>query len=502
MRQGLRNSRWPLVAGAAALTAVGIWLHLRAGYTLPRPWPDESHFLTPAITLARSGRLAAPELNAPSGIFWMPSGYYLLTAPLVAVGIDPLAGARWLSLVGVLVFVGGTAMAALRFGTNRLLVLVAALVWLCTPRVVAMGNIARMEAVVLGLAGVCLWLVSRGRWRLAVPVSLLATVVHPVGVIVAIAVCSAAVARLRVTSDVPGPWRRAEKIALGLAGAIVVAQIVYFALNAEAATAHLQFQLTRKAGRSIAPGWHQWLLVLATAVGLAAIAWWRQATTRKATAWVAVALVGGFTVVDAVGREVWYRPLGGETVVLLLVLGAGAGIARSRAAGSPAFAIAVAAVGVALFAGILVPQWQRIGASNAAVANGNAAYGCGGGTVESGLALNPGAVSRSEWTSFNVRALAALRRLDAAAKRPAVVMVDPLSGFGQELFAANWRRLRFVQPTPATPLASAEADYLLVTPGAPFTTRALVRQWPGERALNVRSADRTFCVRVLQKRAS
>ena len=454
-----RSDRLIVPAGALLLIVVATWLHIRAGYVFPRPWPDEAHFVTPAITLARSGRLAVPELNAPDGIFWMPTGYYVAQVPLLLLRVDPLAGARLLSLVGVLTFGIATGAAALRAGANRVVVGLAVLTWLCLPRVVAIANIARMEGLVLGVAGVCVWLVARDRWLYAVAVSLLAPLIHPVGIIVAVAVCAAAIVRpgLGARRDEGRGWSPAEKVAVAVAALLVVAQFAYFLAHAGVASDHLRFQFTRKAGRAITVQWWQWALLLAAAGGgAAATARWRRGGAALTAMWVALALAGGFVLVDVVGREMWYEPLGRETALLLLGLAAAAALRRTAAPEVIRYSAAVLASLALVFAGGLALRNTL---------------------VEGWYGMQPAAATRSEWRQFVDQAIGELQRLDAAAQQPQVVVIDPLSGFAQEVFSRPWARLEFVQPTPATPMDTLRADYVLATPGVPFTTEPLVQQW-------------------------
>lgn len=468
--------RWMTAGGAAVLALVAAWLHLRSGYAFPRPWPDEAHFLTPAITLARHGRLAVPELNAPDGIFWVPTGYYISQVPLLLLRVDPLAAARLVSVLGVVTFAVGAGLVSMRAGVHRLVAFTAVLAWLLMPRVVATANIARMEAVILGLIGVCLVLLARDRWPFAVAVSLLAPLVHPIGVILPVAVAAASIVRPGIaarSSDALATtvakrshrrasgglrtWSRGEQVAVGVAVALTVAQLVYFAAHADVAAAHLDFQINRKAGRPITVRWWQAvLLVAAAAGGLTATMRWRRGSPALVAMWVALAVAGGFAIVDIVGREMWYEPLGRETAVLLLGLVAATAISRLEAAEIVRYAGAVLAVSALVFtAGValrntLAGQWY-------------------------GMSPDPG--SRAEWHDFTAAATAALQQLDAQEGPEQLVVVDPLSGFTPEVLTRRWSRLRFVQPTPATPMDTLQADYVLSTPGVPFTTQSLVEQW-------------------------
>ena len=471
---GNTANRWLTVAGLGLLAALAGWLHLRSGMAFPRPWPDEAHFITPALTLVRDARLAAPELNAPSGIFWMPTGYYVAQVPLLVLRVDPLSAARWLSWIGVMGFGAAVAGAAIKAGANRYVVLAAVGVWLCLPRVVAIANIARMEGPVLGLAGLCLWLLTRDRWLAAVAVALLAPLVHPVGFIVVVAVAAA-----RLVTRPQRPAGRADWVVLAGAVALWVAEVAYFAGHAQEAAAHLRFQFTRKAGRPIeVRWWHALLLTVSAAGGLAATVRWRRATPALAAVWVALAMAGGFVLVDLVGREMWYEPLGRETVVLLLGLVGTVVASRIPATDVVRYATCVVVVVGLVFGGAV--------ALRATLTDGW--YG-----------MRPGGAATQEWHAFTQTALGELKRLDASGEGTQLVVVDPLSGFGQELVARPWSRLRFVQPTPATPMDTTTADYVLATPGAPFVTEALVTQW-GEVApvLDVTSQSGLFTLQLFE----
>ena len=115
------------------------------------------------------------------------------------------------------------------------------------------------------------------------------------------------------------------------------------------------------------------------------------------------------------------------------------------------------------------------------------------GVADSWFGMRAGQATRAEWHAFTADAVAQLQQLDASLAAPALVVVDPLSGFGQEVVGRPWRQLRFVQPTPATPLGLHTVDYLLVTPGARYVTEELPAQWgPQPPVVQVDSAHRRF----------
>ena len=468
--------RWQVVVGGGVLVLVAVALHLNAGYTYPRPWPDESHFVTPAITLVRQGRLAVPELNAPSGIFWVPTGYYLTQVPALLLRIDPLAAARWLSLAGVLLFAGGTVAAARRAGVHAAVALAAVLAWSWMPRVVALGNIGRMEGVVLGIAGACLWLAARDRLPLALALALLAPLVHPVDTIVAVAVVAAVVVR-----GGRRRWTWVEKAALAAVAVLWAVEVAYFLRHAQVAGDHLRFQFTRKAGRPIVWRWWQVVQLTITAVAGVVATWrWRRGAAAMTGVWIALALAGGFVLVDVVGREMWYEALGRETVILLAGLAGLAALTRNRR---------YEALGERLQGGLAVGLTLVL-----LIAGGIAVRGA---LTGGWYGMRPNAASNAEWRAFRQLAVAELQQFDGAVQEQAVVVIDPLSGFGQEVTGRSFAHLQFVQPTPATPLDTLTADYVLATPGVPFVTKSLVEQWgPVEPALEVTSGAGAFTLQL------
>ena len=400
---------------------------MHAGFTFPRPWPDESHFLAPALQLARHGTLDVPQLNAPQGIFWLPHGYYVLLAPLLVLPVEALDAARWVSLVGVAVFAGAVALSVARRGASWGVAGLLCGAWLLLPRVVMAGDIARMEAPVLALAGLALVLAERERWPAAVAVASSSALVHPIGAVVALVfvVCGVAAGRRAWSLS-----RGDVVVVLVVVGAIT-AQAAYFLANWELTQAHLGFQLTRKAGRAISLDLVRGVLLALAVAGL-------YVRRRDALARLLLGLAAGLIVVAIVGREMWYEVLGTETALLLIVL-AMLPVAAARRAGAVVFGVLGAVATIAAASATLrVPVFG----------------------------MHTDTADRDEWTAFSATLVDDLRGVDRASGGRRTVLLDPLSGVGQELFAHRWRRLRFVQPTPVTPLETA--DLTMITPGAPF----------------------------------
>ncbi|MDQ3710426.1 MAG: hypothetical protein M3387_14195 [Actinomycetota bacterium] len=447
-----------LVAGAAAAALLHWW----AEFSFPLAWVDEAHFLAPARSLITRGTLAAPQIGAAQGIFWLPDGYSVLVAPLAG----SVTAVRALSLVAAVAFATGLVLAVDRAGV--VWVAAAAAAWLVAPRVVLMSNVARMEAPVLALAGVALLFIGGRRWVAALAVAALAPLVHPVGVVVlaAVAACAA-----WFRHGHRGRW---DWFLLGGVGVAWAAEAAWFAWHADLVSQHLAFQLQRKAGRPPSLPWTRALLLaLAVGGGLEAARRRREASAGAPVAATCLLMAAGFVVVTAVGNELWYEVLGGATAGLLLAAGAVLllPLGRLRTGGA---ALAGVAGGALAAAGIVATLTTPL-------------YG-----------MNPGIGRTGEWQRFTAEAVVALDRLDRQLDAPATVVVHRLSGIGPWLYDRQWRHLRVVQPTPVTPVPAAGTDYALATlDQRPFTRAVVEAELPaGEPVAALRSDQGSFELRV------
>lgn len=449
-----------LVAGAATAALLHWW----AEFSFPLPWVDEAHFLAPARSLVARGTLAASQIGAARGIFWMPDGYSVLVAPIAG----SMTAVRALSLVAAVAFVACLLIAVDRAEGGAAWVGAAAAAWLVAPRVVLMSNVARMEAPVLALAGVALLLVGRRRWVAALAVAALAPLVHPVGVVVLAAVAACA-AWFRNGRRGRGDW-----LLLGAVGVAWAAEAAWFAGHADLVSQHLAFQLQRKAGRPPSLPWTRVLLLaVAVAGGLEAARRRRQCSAGAPLAATCLLMAAGFVLVTAVGNELWYEVLGGATAGLLVVGGAALllPLGRLRAGGTVLAGIAGIALAAAGIAATLTTPL----------------YG-----------MTPGIGRTGEWQQFAAEAVVALDRLDRQLDAPATVVVHRLSGIGPWLYDRRWRHLRVVQPTPVTPVSAASTDYALATLDQRPLARAVVEaELPvGEPVIQLRSDQGTFDLRV------
>jgi hypothetical protein len=443
----------PLMVLAVGM-ATAVALHCAAGFHYPVPWDDEAHFLVPAQNLARHLQLGAPQLNAPAGIFWMPDGYAVVLAVIFAFLPDTETTARLVSLALALMFAGCLYTVSVRLGDARLGMACALAVWLVAPLVVLMANIARMEALVLALVGAALLCVAAGRWAAALAVVSLTPLVHPMGF--ALIAAFVLVAVLMRADLHPSGWPEAALIAL--TGLAWVAEAAWLAAHLDLVQAHLDYQLARKSSRGLTLSRYEVAAGLVAAVGLAgAVAARRQLGEQRAVVLATTcAVAGAFVVIQVVGKEMWYRVLSRETVLLLAALAVAVvwrpGPARVRPL-TVALATALALVPIAAMARMTV--------------NGSAF----------GMAMSAGTASRDH--AFLAVVQRELRAFDARQPQPVVVALDWSSGLTPFLLQERWRNLRFVDPTPVTPL-TRPPDYVLfsVSPAEPDWRRHIEDRIP------------------------
>ncbi len=322
----------------------------------------------------------------------------------------------------------------------------------------------------LGLAGVALVLLARRRWAAAAAVAAAAA---PVGLVVAAVVIAAAAVAGRAGSagreaadghagrdggEAAVPLSTAGRWLAALVAVAIVAQFAYRSPRTPTSPPRTSFQLQRKAGQALTVSPTQPRAVArgrrrrGRRRGVAS----RRLRRRRSGSAPSPRSRPGWSPSTWSGA-IWYELLRRETAALLavLALAATARLAPRRVRGA-AGAVAVGAAAVVALVGLratlTAPQF--------------------------GMRVADG--SRAEWQVF-VSATPSRSCASSTRRRgpPALVAVDPLSGFGPEVFDRGWRRLRSVQPTPVTPLDPAAADYLLVTPARRSSPTASSPRRPG-----------------------
>jgi hypothetical protein len=306
-----RDGYWAL---ALALALAQLAVHARAGFTFPPPWIDEAQFLWQAKAFADGATLLAPQLHPERARWWMPPGWFVLTGTaLRAFGFD-FALARALSFVSLLAAFALLAGLLRRLPHAGAALLLAGMFFLGRS-FVAIGNVARMEALLLlgVLAGFSLLRGARCWQGLAL---LAATpLVHPNGVWFCVGGALWLWLRARTAEHLPRP-RRAD---LAAALAVAAAWLAWAALavaNLAAFRHDFAYQLARKAGAGelavLADGR---LLALAALIALA----WR--LRREVPDAVLLACLGvPALAAHSVGQEYWYEVFENLFYLLLSVL--------------------------------------------------------------------------------------------------------------------------------------------------------------------------------------
>jgi hypothetical protein len=445
------------VLAVGVLTAVA--LHVAAGFHYPVPWDDEAHFLIPAQNFAQHLELAAPQLNAPQGIFWMPDGYAVVLSAVFAVVPNTEAVARLMSLGFTLVFAACLFVAATRLGGARLFVAGALATWLVAPQVVLMANTARMEALILAVVGVALLLVAVGSWSAALSVVSLTPLIHPMGLML---VAALVLAGVLLRADLR-PSRRAEFALIALAGLAWTLEAVWFVAHLELVRSHIGFQLARKASKpsyELMPTRYELVAGLAAVGGLAGAVLCRRRFGERQVAFLVsmCAVAGGFIAIRVAGNELWYSVLSRETVLLLVALAVAIASPRRPSTGHQHFLGTALPAALALVCVAVIAQVTVRGSTY-------------------GMSLTASTADRDR--AFLETVTRELRAFDNRQSRPVLVALDWSSGLTPFLLQERWRNLHFIDPTPVTPL-TRPPDYVLfsVHPAEPDWRRHIENRLP------------------------
>lgn len=162
-----------------AALAVSAWVHHLAGLTFPVPWDDEAIFIYPAAAVAEANQLQTDSLNAERPVFYHSPGYPIALGLFFKLMQPGLISARWFSWgLLALAYLAGLGMVR-RLDSRFPASIILSLFFLGGHTAIA-GNIARPEALVLGLSLSGCWMALEGRPWTAAALLLLGCLVHPV----------------------------------------------------------------------------------------------------------------------------------------------------------------------------------------------------------------------------------------------------------------------------------------------------------------------------------
>jgi hypothetical protein len=146
--------------------------------TFPFPWNDEARFYLPAFWWAEHFSLSPTNLNAPSGIFWVPDGFTIFLGLALRLFGETMQVARVTCecavSLGVMLFCLGfrRLVGSWRGGLLATLLLL-------TPPVIFAANMVRMEAPLFLLIALVLLLHVHGYFLAAGSLLAGSVLLHP-----------------------------------------------------------------------------------------------------------------------------------------------------------------------------------------------------------------------------------------------------------------------------------------------------------------------------------
>ncbi len=295
--------------------AVSLYAHLTLGYVCPLPWPDESHFVWPAISLAEHGTFISPELNPDRAIYWMPPGYMTALAGVFMIFSASLDTARWFSFACVLASFLFLLLIFRRLNLSYLSYAIAGWFYL-NANFVACGNIARMEALLLAVVLFSFYLLYSQRTLVGIALLALTPLIHPNGFYFLLAGIAHVVLEYRLGDERP----KFSKGAIVVFAGVVICWVLYgvqCASDWAAVKSDLAFQFSRKGERSIFTTLLSWdnlalgvTLILALLLGLYRNRNRLLLLGPAAAAWISY----------VVGFEMWYKVLWSLSALIVSVL--------------------------------------------------------------------------------------------------------------------------------------------------------------------------------------
>lgn len=148
-----------------------------AGFSFPVPWPDEAHFFWQAYAFYDHSTLFSPVLNTERIIMWMPPGYFVALGTVFKIVGASFAAARACSLVPMLVFFALLVRFLAGYG-HRWFALICCTLFFLSGNFIAMGNVVRMEALVIAIVTGSFLLIQQRRFLIAIALLLLTPLFH------------------------------------------------------------------------------------------------------------------------------------------------------------------------------------------------------------------------------------------------------------------------------------------------------------------------------------
>jgi hypothetical protein len=238
-----RSSDWADPLFGAVLAAAFLWFFVtRSQIELKRPvpWSDEGSFLWQALAFRDNWTLFAPELHPARHVLWMPPGFMVLEGAIFKILPFSLNAARSLSALFLCSAFACLAASFRRF-RSAFGLLPVTVVFLFSPIFLVVGNVARMESLVLFVSMAGFLLFSRNN-PVGLAVLALAPLVHPNGFFPLVGGVLYFLATFRERRPIPRP----ELVAFAVVALAWAAYGVYVAMHFPAFLEDIGNQLRSK----------------------------------------------------------------------------------------------------------------------------------------------------------------------------------------------------------------------------------------------------------------
>jgi hypothetical protein len=288
---------------AALFVFAFVWVHFVADFTFPVPWPDEAVFVQQAISFQQHGSLLSPQLNPSRDVFWMPPGYMLLLGAFFKLAAPGLFAARLFSLIlTTLVFIVITAF--LRDERSRLFLLTLSGLFFLNRFFVIMGNIARMEPLlILGVVTAMLLFYGAKPYK-AILLLFLLPLVHPNAVyFLLVGLLWFVVQEYYLKEE--SRANLSDRLLIIAALMLVAGYLVYAALHWGDFISDVTYQLARKGKRNLALPFTAWSSRVFLCVSFLAFILSLAQKKRKLILLTLFAVAAWM--VNKIGQELWYQ---------------------------------------------------------------------------------------------------------------------------------------------------------------------------------------------------
>lgn len=252
-----------MLACAALMVAVVLFIRISLGFEFPIPWNDETGFTSQAFEFSRTGSFFVYGLNSERVVMWMPPSYMLLLAGVYKVFGYSFDVSRWVSCLLYLgsVGVGLTLVQSCLQGWRRKVALLLMLLAFLSPYSLAIANVARMEGLYTLIFLFSLLAALRGKYGLGLALVLLGATVHYNAVYFLLPYAALVSWKiLRRESLIVGPG---ELLALVIAALALAGYGLYVIKHIHGFWQDMQFQFAYKLGSPVMGGREGWTLLMA-----------------------------------------------------------------------------------------------------------------------------------------------------------------------------------------------------------------------------------------------